>query len=192
MSQNRLLVDDTTVESQDIRLSWWRRFYRALNGLFTGVLAIVESPDIPRESFSESRFWKNFFIRFFTFVFLPRRCAPLIVDYWLLIQTLWIGKQPGPDVVYPLLSIGKRQSGRLASLILQHSKYESSYELRSGMAPSQGIKPACVAVIDLDNVPRHAVQNKYSVQFDLQGLSCILILFQITLALVSQVFYVWD
>ena len=30
--------------STDIRLSWWRRFYRALNGLFTGVLAIVESP----------------------------------------------------------------------------------------------------------------------------------------------------
>ncbi|KAN0100040.1 hypothetical protein V8E55_000024 [Tylopilus felleus] len=199
MPQSRLTLDASAVESQgDDELSadvsqglpWWRRAYGNLRAFFNKFLATVESPEIPApaESSSCRRLSKNlrtFFIRFFTLAYAPRHFAPLVIDCLLLLQSSWSGKQLGPDAVYPLLSIRKRQSGRLARLILEYSRDECPYQLRSATASLQDIYPPCVAAIDLDDV-RH---RRYNIQFDLCGLACMLIFFHIFIALILHVTY---
>ena len=78
-----------------------------------------------------------------------------------------------------MLSIRKRQSGRLARLILEHCRAVRQYELRAATPFPQGIEPPCVAVIHLGRVPRDTVGNEYSTQVDLYGLTCFLMLFDI-------------
>ena len=59
--------------------------------------------------------------------------------------------------------------------------------------PSQKAStPPCVAVIDLDEVPRDVVENGYSTQVDLYGLVSMLVLFGTTVALMVHVFYLWE
>ncbi|KAF8131454.1 hypothetical protein EV363DRAFT_1217042 [Boletus edulis] len=156
----------------------------------------TKPPGVPQGILSrKQRFHVNlraFFSRVLNFVQNPRRFASLAVDLWLLVQSAWIGKQPGPDLVYPMLSIRKRQSGRLARLILEHCRGQLSCELHSESNFPKGIDPPCVAVIDLDQVPHHVVQNKYSTQVDLYGLMCILIFFDTTAALIVHVFHLRD
>ena len=86
-----------------------------------------------------------------------------------------------------MLSITKRQSGRLAKLILEHSRYECPCDLKSARGSVQGIEPLCVAMIDLDNI-----SHKYNTPFDFFGLCCMAVFFQIIVALVIHVFYLWD
>ena len=156
---------------------------------------IERSTDVPQKLSRRRRLYENLsalFSRFLTLACEPRYFAPLVVDYWLLLQAIWSGRQLGPDVVYPMLSIRKRQSGRLARLILEHSRDESLYELHAETTFPEGIDPPCVAVIDLDEVPRDVVENGYSTQVDLYGLVCMLMLFETTVTLTAHVFYLWD
>ena len=78
-----------------------------------------------------------------------------------------------------MLSITKLQSGRLARLILEHCRDVRQYELRAATSFPPGIEPPCVAVIDLDELPRDTVGDGYSTQLDLYGLTCLLMLFDI-------------
>ena len=91
-----------------------------------------------------------------------------------------------------MLSIRKRQSGRLARLILEHSRDQWQYELHAPTPSPKGIDPPCVAVIDLDDVPPDVVQNEYSTQVDLYGPFCILMFFETMIALTVHVFYLFD
>ncbi|KAF8555095.1 hypothetical protein OG21DRAFT_1496566 [Imleria badia] len=156
--------------------------------------AVVESPDVPQES-RRHRFYANlraFLSRFFALAFKPKSFAPLIVDYWLFLQSIWRGRQQGPDLVYPMLSIRKRQSGRLARLISEHCRAVRQYELRVGTPFPESIDPPCVAVIDLDEVPQEVIQKGYSTQVDLYGLMCMLILFETMITLILQACYIFD
>ena len=150
--------------------------------------------DEPRQHFWRHRLYANlkaFFSRFFALACNPRRFIPLVVDCGLLLQSVWSGKQLGPDLVYPMLSIRKRQSGRLARLILEHSRDQWSYELHAPTPFPKGIDHPCVAVIDLDDVPPDVVQNEYSTQVDLYGLFCILMFFETMITLTVHV-YLFD
>ena len=91
-----------------------------------------------------------------------------------------------------MLSIRKRESGRLARLILEHCRAGRQYKLRAAMPFPQGINPPCVAVIDVDEVPRHVVENGYSTQVDLYGLVCLLLLFGTLTAFTVHVFCLFD
>ena len=138
---------------------------------------------------------KAFSSRFLALAYEPRHFAPLVVDYWLLLQSSWSRRQLGPDVVYPMLSIRKRQSGRLARLLLEHSRgdsHESLYELLATRTFPKGIDPPCVAVIDLDEVPRDVAENGYSTQVDRYGLTCMLMLFETIVTLIMHVFFLWE
>ena len=115
-----------------------------------------------------------------------------MVDYWLLVRSIWGTKQLGPDLVYPMLSIRKRQSGRLAGLILVYCRTVRLYELHAAATFPEGIDPPCVAVLDLDDVPQDIVQNGYSTHVDFYGFVCMLVLVESTIALVLHVFYLFD
>ncbi|KAI9566357.1 hypothetical protein HD554DRAFT_2174536 [Boletus coccyginus] len=88
-----------------------------------------------------------------------------------------------------MLSIRKRQSGRLARLILEHCRATGQYELRAAAPFPEGIEPPCVAVIDLDEVTRDIVGNEYSTQVDFHGLMCLLMLFETLIAFTMHVFW---
>ena len=91
-----------------------------------------------------------------------------------------------------MLSIRKRQTEHLASLILDHCSTVRRHELYAAKAFPDGIDPPCVAVIDLDEVPQDVVTNKYSIGANHHGLACMLVLFEITMTLVVHVFYMSD
>ncbi|KAN0076705.1 hypothetical protein V8E55_010560 [Tylopilus felleus] len=167
--------------------SWWRHLYRHLRTSFTIFLTTVIPPVVQQE-LSEQRNWRALFIRFLTLAGKPRLCAPVIIDLWLLLQFTWDRRELGPDVVYPLLSIKKRQSGRLARLILEHSRDECSYELRSTTTSPQGVSLPRVAVIDLDDDPHHS----YSTHCDLHGLACLLVFFEISFTIIIHALYLRD
>ncbi|KAI9568548.1 hypothetical protein HD554DRAFT_742014 [Boletus coccyginus] len=111
---------------------WWHRLCPNLRAFFSSSLALAREPG--------------------RFLFL-------VVDCYLLLQSsvTWVRRQSGPDLVYPMLSIRKRQSGRLARLILEHCRAER-FELP----------------------PR---DNEDSTQVDLYGLTCLLMLFDICVCL---------
>ena len=159
---------------------------------------IERSTDVPQKPPQRHPLHENltaFLSRFLALAREPRHFAPLVVDYWLLLQSSWSRRQLGPDVVYPMLGIRKRQSERLARLLLEHSRgdsHESLYELHAETTFPKGIDPPCVAVIDLDEVPRDVVENGYSTQVDLYGLVCMLVLFETTVTLMVHVFYLWE
>ena len=77
---------------------------------------------------------------------------------------------------------------RLARLILEHCRAVRQYKLRAATPFPQGIDPPCVAVIDLDDVPRHVVENGYSTQVDLYGLMCLLMLVETLITFTVHVF----
>ncbi|KAF8547791.1 hypothetical protein OG21DRAFT_1501387 [Imleria badia] len=163
------------------------------NHLDSDNAAAVKSPDVQQEDLR--RFHANlraFFSRSFALVCEPRLFAPLAVDFWLLLQSFWSGKKPGPDLVYPMLSIRKRQSGRLARLMLEHCRAVHLYELLAATSFPNGIDPPCVAVVNLDEVPQNVVESGYSTQFDLYGLMCILMLFSTFITTTVHVFYLFD
>ncbi|KAF8547792.1 hypothetical protein OG21DRAFT_1607246 [Imleria badia] len=139
---------------------------------------VERSTDVPQESWRWRRLYPNLraiLSRFFTLAYKPRHFAPLVVDYWLLLQSNWSGKQ----------------SGRLARLILEHSRDRWSSELHPTAPFPKGIDPPCVAVIDLDEVPEHVVENGYSTQVDIYGLICMLILFETMITFIVHVFHLF-
>ena len=151
------------------------------------------STDVQQEE-DQQRFNANlraFFSRSFALVCKPRLFAPLVIDFWLLLQSFWSGKKLGPDLVYPMLSIRKRQSGRLARLILEHCRAVHLYELLAATSFPNGIDPPCVAVINLDKVPQNVVQSGYGTQFDLYGLICILVLLETFITTTVHTFYLF-
>ena len=155
---------------------------------------IEQSTDAPQELYRR-RLYSNsraFILRFFALVWAPRRFAPLVGDFCLLLQSTWSGKQSGPDLVYPMLSIGIQQSGRLAKLILEHCKAVPQYELRAATPFPRGIDPPCVAVVDLDEVPQEVIAKGYSTQLDVHGLICMLMLLETMIILIIQVFFLDD
>ena len=91
-----------------------------------------------------------------------------------------------------MLSIRIQQSGRLAKLILEHCKAVPQYELRAATPFPRGINPPCVAVVDLDEVPREVNAKGYSTQLDVHGLICMLMFFEVTITLIVQVFFLSD
>ncbi|KAF8547799.1 hypothetical protein OG21DRAFT_1526737 [Imleria badia] len=150
--------------------------------------------DVPQESWRH-RLYANlraFLSRLFALACVPRRFAPLVIDYWLLVRSIWGTKQLGPDLVYPMLSIRKRQSGRLAGLILGHCRTVRQYELRAAAPFPEGIDPPCVAVLDLDDAPRDIAENGYSTHVDFYGFVCMLMLVEATITLVLHAFYLFD
>ena len=151
---------------------------------------LIERPtDVRQELWRLYANLRAFLSRFLTLACVPRRFAPLVADYWLLVQSIWSGKQSGPDLVYPMLSIRKRQSGHLAKLILEHCRAVRRYKIHAETQFPEGIEPPCVAVVDLDEVPREVVENGYSTQVDVYGLMAMLILFTVMLAFILRVFY---
>ena len=66
------------------------------------------------------------------------------------------------------------------------------YKLRAAAPFPQGIDPPCVAVVDLDEVPRRVVENGYSTPADLHGLMCLLMLFETLITFTIHVFYFFD
>ena len=87
-----------------------------------------------------------------------------------------------------MLRIRKRQSGRLARLVLEHCRTVHQHKHRAATPFPRGIDPPCVAVIDLDEVPHHVVENGYSTQDDLYGLVWLLIHFETLIAFTIHVF----
>ena len=153
---------------------------------------IEQSTDAPQELrwrrlYSNSR---AFISRCFELVYVPRRLAPLVGDLWLLLQSTWSGKQLGPGLVYLMLSIGTRQSGRLAKLILEHCKTVSQYKFRATTPFPRGIDPPCIAVADLDEVPQEVIAKGYSTQLDVHGLICMFMLFEICPLPDAQFFWI--
>ena len=147
----------------------------------------------------ESRRWEHlypnlraFFSRFLALAWEPRLFAPLVVDFWLLLQSFWGVKQLGPDLVYPMLGIRKRESGRLARLILEHCRAVRRCELRAATLFPKGIYAPSVAVIDLDKAPQDVIKNGYNTQADHYGLTCILMLFETMVAVLVHLFYLFD
>ena len=159
---------------------------------------IERSTDVPQKPPQRHPLHENltaFLSRFLALAHEPRHFAPLVVDYWLLLQSSWSRRQLGPDVVYPMLSIRKRQSERLARLLLEHSRgdsHESLYELHAETTFPKGIDPPCVAVIELNEVPRDVAENGYSTQVDRYGLTCTLVLFETIVTLITHVFFLWE
>lgn len=135
---------------------------------------------------------RAFFSRFFALAVKPWRFAPLVIDYLLLLQSIWSGRRPGVDVVYPMLRIRKREAGHLARLILDHSSTVLQYDLHVAKAFPDGIDPPCVAVIYLDDVPQDVAANGYSIPADLHGLTCLLLVFETMMTLIVHVFYLTD
>ena len=149
---------------------------------------LIERPtDVRQELWRLYANLRAFLSRFLTLACVPRRFAPLVADYWLLVQSIWSGKQSGPDLVYPMLSIRKRQSGHLAKLILEHCRAVRRYKIHAETQFPEGIEPPCVAVVDLDEVPREVVENGYSTQVDVYGLMAMLILFTVMLAFIPRI-----
>ena len=128
---------------------------------------------------------KSLFSRFLALACEPKHFAPLIIDCWLLFLSVWNGNQPGPDFVYPMLGIRKRQSGRLARLVLEHSREQRLYEDHVARAFSRDNDSPCVAIINLNEVLRD-VENGYSIQLDLYGLVCALVHFEVAVTLISH------
>ena len=95
----------------------------------------------------------------------------------------------GPDLVYPMLSIGTRQSGRLAKLILEHCKTAPQYKFQAARPFPRGIDPPRVAVVDLNEVSQEVIAKGYSTQLDFHGLIWMLILFMTTITFVVEVFF---
>ena len=79
----------------------------------------------------------------------------VIIDFWSLLRSTWNGRELGPDVVYPLLSIGKQHSGHLARLIAECCRDQRSYEFLSKTSSSLLTHQIFAMMAQHDTSPQH-------------------------------------
>ncbi|KAF8556786.1 hypothetical protein OG21DRAFT_1506191, partial [Imleria badia] len=131
--------------------------------------------------------------RFIQLFCRPDHLASLVIDLWpLTMSFMWTPRQSGPDLLYPLSSLKKHKSGRLAKLLLEHSRYLQLQNLHVAASPRGGVDPPCVAVIDLHEVPPEIIERGYTVSADFFGFVVLVTFFEILLAPIVHIFFPAD
>lgn len=106
----------------------------------------------------------------------PEHLAPVILDFLsMALSIVWTERQSGPDILYPFSSLKKQKSGRLARLLLEHSKDQLD-NLHDASSPRDGVDPPRVVVIDLDEAPPEIIERGYTVADDFYGFVVMVLL----------------
>ena len=139
----------------------------------------------------------------------PVCLAQVLLDFASVVGSqFWDGRRTGPDFVYPMASLTKRQSGHLAKLLLQHCKSlpncgldHSSTSLRDSvpqaavaevvlgdaqpgkMSTYQQVHPQAVAILDLDDVPDRRLESQHTTSADVDLMVVIPILLSLLIIL---------
>ena len=142
--------------------------------------------------FVNSPITSNFKALAWRFIQLSRRpdhLASLVLDLWsLTLSIMWTPRQSGPDLLYPFSSLKKHKSGRLATLLQEHSRYLQLHNLHVAVSPRDGVDPPCVAVIDLDEVPPEISERGYTMSADFFGIVVLVAFFEIFLAPILHIY----
>ncbi|KAI9453812.1 hypothetical protein HD554DRAFT_2179280 [Boletus coccyginus] len=118
----------------------------------------------------------------------PRHLAPVILDFCSLSLSLILtAEQPGPDLLYPFSSLKKLKSGRLARLLLEHSRDLPQRNLHDASSPRNGVDPPRAAVIDLGEVSPEIIERGYTVSADFYGFVVMVLLLE---TLISPVLHI--
>ncbi|KAF8556785.1 hypothetical protein OG21DRAFT_1495315 [Imleria badia] len=127
--------------------------------------------------------------RFIQLVCKPKHLASLILDLWSLsLSIIWTTRPSGPDLLYPLSNLKKHRSGRLARLLLEHSRDHQLRYFRFAASRRDGVDPPRVAVIDLDEVAPEIIERGYTISADFFGVIVLVTFFQILLIPILLIF----
>ncbi|KAI9462970.1 hypothetical protein HD554DRAFT_2175739 [Boletus coccyginus] len=123
----------------------------------------------------------------------PQHLAPVILDFCSLsLSIILTVEQPGPDLLYPFSSLKKLKSGRLARLLLEHSRDLPQRNLHDASSHRDGVDPPRTAVIDLGEVPPEIIERGYTVSADFYGFVVMVLLLELLISPVLHIFSPYD
>ncbi|KAG9311096.1 hypothetical protein JVU11DRAFT_9005 [Chiua virens] len=107
---------------------------------------------------------------------------------------IWSTGQSGLDLLYPFSSLQKLKPGRLASLLLDHSKNVKlrQRDLHSATLRIEGVDPPRVAVTNLDDVEPKIIERRYTVPADFYGLVVMIQFLEMFITLLLHIFFPID
>ncbi|KAG6374076.1 hypothetical protein JVT61DRAFT_4718 [Boletus reticuloceps] len=164
-------VNDSSEEpNRNPRKFSWKKLARELQPFVSNFLALAS--------------------RFIQLCLKPEGLASIILDFWSLsLSIIWTGKQSGLDLLYPLTSLKKQKSGRLARLLLEHSRDLQQSNLHDASSRRDGVDPPLVAVIDLNEVSPEVIEKNYTIPADFYGFVVMVVFLEI---LISPILYIFS